>query len=129
MFNDAVVNTALDSIVTTYGNMTVALSTTQPYLSGGLITGYTEPVGGGYTREPLPTSLWNPAANRAKSTNAPIEFNAPTANWGLITNMVIIDESTGTPIFYGTLSQPVNITAGGDAPRIVAGGISIAFPA
>ena len=130
MFSNSVVNGALNGIVNTYGDMEVGLSTTQPYLSGGAIIGITEPFSfNGYDRAPLPTTSWDAASNRAKVTNEDILFPVPTGDWGLITYVVIYDVSSGDPIFFGPLSQAVNIIAGGNSPRIVAGGISIAFPA
>lgn len=128
MFSDSVVNAMLDDIPATYGDMEVGLSSTTPVVSGGVITNVTEPAGGGYARASLPTGYWNLAANRTKVTNTDIDFLAPTSDWGFITHAVIYDASTGTPLFYGQLTQTVNIVGGGQSLKIAAGTISLALP-
>lgn len=129
MFSDSVANAMLNDIPATYGDMEVGLSKTTPVLSGGVITNITEPLSVlNYQRASLPTSYWAPAANRTKVTNADIDFIAPTADWGTITHIVIYDASTGDALFYGQLTQPVNILGGGEALRIASGTISLALP-
>lgn len=129
MFSDSVANAMLNDIPVTYGDMEVGLSTTTPVVSGGIITNITPPGNGiGYARPLLTPSDWNNAANRVKVTNKDIEFPNPTGDWGYITHVVVFDESTGTPLFYGQLTQAVNIVAGGKALRIPAGTISLALP-
>ena len=128
MFSDSVVNAMLNDIPATYGDMRVGLSKTTPVVSGGVITNVTEPSGGGYARAYLPTAFWSNATNRTKVTNADVDFTAPTADWGFVTHAVIYDESTGNPLFYGQLTQGINIVAGGQQVRIAAGTISLALP-
>jgi hypothetical protein len=129
MFSNAVVNTMLDGVVTTYGDMSIGLTTTMPYLSSGSIVGVTEPSGGGYARASLPVASWGPAVNRAKPTDTAVTFPGPTGTWGFIVAIVVYDTSSGLPIFYGPLSSGVSIDVSVDAPRIVAGAISLALPA
>jgi len=128
MFSDSVVNAMLNDIPATYGDMEVGLSSTTPVVSGGVITNITEPSGGGYARASLPTGYWDLAANRTKITNTDIDFPAPTVDWGYVTHAVVYDASTGDALFYGQLTQSVNIIAGGQQLRIAAGTISLALP-
>jgi len=121
-------NSALDTLVNNWGTLSLALSTTQPVLSNGDIVGYTEPSGGSYARASVPTSSWAPAANRVKVTDTDIDFPAPTGNWGYV-GYVVAFTAAGTPVFYGTLTQALNIVTGGQDLRIGAGTLSIAFPA
>lgn len=121
------VNYALDTLVTNWGTLSVGLSTTQPVLSNGAIVGYTEPVGGSYVRANMPTSSWNAAANRVKTNSVDIQFPSPTGTWGYIGYVVVFDGAT--PVFYGTLTSPVNVVSGGQELRIGAGTLSVAFPA
>lgn len=128
MFSDSVANAMLNDIPATYGDMEVGLSKTTPVVSNGVITNVTEPAGGGYSRAALPTGFWSLAANRTKVTNSDVDFASPTADWGFITHAVIYDASTGDALFYGQLTQNVNIIGGGQSLRISAGTISIALP-
>lgn len=121
------VNYALDTLVTNWGTLSVGLSTTQPVLSNGAIVGYTEPVGGGYARVSMPTTSWSAAANRVKTNSVDLEFGSPTSTWGYIGYVVVFDGTI--PVFYGTLTAPVNVVAGGQNIRIGAGTLSVAFPA
>lgn len=121
------VNYALDTLVANWGTLSVGLSTTQPVMSSGTIVGYTEPVGGGYVRVSMPTTSWNPATNRVKTNSVDIEFPTPTSTWGYIGYIVVFDGTV--PVFYGTLTSPVNAVAGGQNLRIGAGTMSVAFPA
>jgi len=121
------VNYALDTLVTNWGTLSVGLSTTQPVLSNGAIVGYTEPVGGSYARVSMPTTAWNPASNRVKTNSVDLDFPSPTGTWGYIGYVVVFDGAT--PVFYGTLTAPVNVVAGGQELRIGAGTLSVAFPA
>jgi len=128
MFSDSVANAMLNDVPATYGDMTVGLSTTTPQLVGGVITNVTEPSGGSYARASLPTTAWALASNRTKITNADIDFPPPTANWGFISHAVVYDASTGNALFFGQLTQVVNVVAGGQRIRIAAGTLSIALP-
>lgn len=121
------VNYALDTLVTNWGTLSVGLSTTQPVLSNGDIVGYTEPVGGSYARASMPTTSWNAASNRVKTNSVDIDFPSPTGTWGYIGYVVVFDGTV--PVFYGTLTAPVNVVAGGQELRIGAGTLSVAFPA
>ena len=121
------VNYALDALVTNWGTLTVGLSTTQPVLSNGNIIGYTEPVGGGYVRANMPTTSWNAASNRVKTNSVDLLFPTPTSTWGFIGYIVVFDGTI--PVFYGTLTSPLNAVGGGQNLRIAAGTMSVAFPA
>jgi hypothetical protein len=121
------VNYALDALVTNWGTLEIGLSTTQPVLTNGVVAGQTEPSGGGYARVSLPTSGWSAAANRVKVNSVDIQFNSPTSTWGFIGYVVAF--KSGVPVWYGTLTAAANIVAGGQALRIPAGTLSIAFPA
>jgi hypothetical protein len=129
MFSNSVANAMLNDIPSTYGAMTVGLSTTTPQLDNGVITNITEPTGGSYARAALTTSAWALASNRTKVTNQDIDFGSATGNWGFVSHVVVYKQSTGIPLFFGQLTQVVNVVAGGQRIRITAGTISIALPA
>jgi hypothetical protein len=129
MFTNAVANAMLNDIPATYGDMTVGLSTTTPILDNGAITNVTEPTGGDYARVVLPTSAWAVASNRTKVTNQDIDFGASTADWGFVSHVVVYNQSSGASLFFGQLTQVVNVVAGGKRIRISAGTISLALPA
>jgi hypothetical protein len=128
MFSDAVANAMLNDVPSTYGAMTVGLSTTTPLLAGGVITNVTEPSGGGYARAELPTTAWATASLRTKVTDEDIDFPAATGNWGFVSHAVVYDASSGNALFFGQLTQVVNVVAGGQRIRIASGTLSIALP-
>lgn len=114
-----------------------ALYTAAPGNAGG----GTEVAGGGYARVAVPCTLeaWagtqGPGTTTASSgtggetsNNAAINFPAPTANWGTVTHAGTLD-GTGAAnlLFYGALSVPKDVYAGGAAPGYDPGGRRIAF--
>jgi hypothetical protein len=123
----AVANTALDAIISTYGTMTVALSSTQPIIDDSNpagISNVTEPSGGSYARVTLPTSAWATATNRIKATNTDITFPAPTADWADGIGWVVVYAGTQA-IHFGDLSETIDVTAYGDQINIPAGTLSL----
>ena len=103
-------------------NLYVGLCTSAPTEAGS----YTEVTGGSYTRATVASGLsaWRSTqGNTAVSTgtggattnNATIPFPTPSAPWGTVSHFIICDASAGgNMLFYGTLQNSRNITAGQD---------------
>lgn len=110
-----------------YGTMYIGLSTTVPSLnsSTGAIENVTEPdTTNGYSRE-LIGSYQVPSSQifgtvTYDSTNScfvisntsQIKFNKATSAWGTIKAFCLYNSATGgTPLFYGTLTSDVTVSA------------------
>lgn len=129
MYTTATVNTMLDTAVTAWGTLSIALSTTVPVIDDAAasgVSGVTEPSGGSYARVSLPTTSWAAAADRIKATNADVTFAAPTGDWGTV--VAIVAYSGTTARFIALLDEEFTITNGGDNLVIPSGTISIALP-
>jgi len=88
---------------------------------------WTETNGTGYSRKKISgSSLYSPISG--STTNlSDVVFSAPpiSANWGLITHVVIFDaSSSGNALMWGKLQSPIYITAG-DGLKFEAGNIDI----
>jgi hypothetical protein len=126
---DFYTNSALDALISAAGNMTVGLSTTQPVINNtiaALASNITEPTDTSYNRIPLTAANFAAASGRLKCTNTDITFPTPTGDWGSV-GWVVVWSGT-TVVFFGDLTDQVNITAGGSAPVIPAGTLSIYLP-
>lgn len=129
MYTTATVNAMLDTAVTAWGTLTIALSTTIPTIDDAQASGVsnvTEPSGGSYARVSLPTSSWAAAVDRIKATNADVAFAAPTGDWGKV--VAIVAYSGTTARFIGLLDDEMEILSGGDSLTIPAGQIALALP-
>lgn len=111
----------------TYGTMYIGLSTTVPSLnsSTGAIENVTEPdTANGYARELIgnyqvaSSQIFSSATY--DSTNScfvisntnQIKFNKATSAWGTIKAFCLYNTATGgTPLFYGTLTSDVTVSA------------------
>ena len=106
-------------------NIYVALFTAAPSDTGG----GTEVSGGSYARVALnpSTSNWRNTQNSGtgastgtsgQTSNAStITFAAPTANWGTITHVALIDaSSSGNYLFWGALTNSKTVNNGDAAP-------------
>jgi len=104
-----------------------ALFTSAPTEAGG----GTEVSGGSYARVGIVANTTNFAATDAAgstaatsggtsgttSNNVAVTFPAPTANWGVVSHMAIMDSPTGGNMWsYGALSTPKTINNGDSAP-------------
>ena len=113
----------------------VALYTANPSDTGG----GTEVTGGSYARVAVTSSLANWAGTQAAasttassgtsgttSNNNAITFPAPTANWGSVTGVGILDASTGgNLLFFGALGTAKTVNSGDPAPSYAAGQLQI----
>lgn len=113
----------------------VALYTSNPDDTGG----GTEVTGGSYARVAVTCSLANFAGTQSAgsttastgttgttSNNASITFPAPTANWGIVTGMALMDASTaGNPLVYSALTVSKTINNGDAAPTFAAAAFSL----
>lgn len=109
----------------------VALYTANPTDS----TAGTEVTGGSYARVAVTSSLANWAGTQSAgsttassgtggttSNNATITFPAPTANWGVVTGMGLLDASTaGNLLIFSALTVSKTINNGDAAPSFAAG--------
>ena len=110
-----------------YGNMYIGLSTTVPSLnsSTGAIENVTEPdTANGYARELIgsstiaSTQIFGTVAYDSTnscftiSNTSQIKFNKATSAWGTIKAFCLYSAATGgTPLFYGTLTSDVTVSA------------------
>src|SRR3989304_3797378 len=102
--------------------LAVALYTGAPSDSGG----GTEVSGGSYARvqrDPLDANWTAPDTTGGLTDNAAaLTFPAPSANWGVVTHMAILDGTcAGTFMVYGALTTPKTINSGDPAPSFPIG--------
>jgi hypothetical protein len=102
-------------------------------------SGEVEVTGGSYARVAITSSLANWAGTQAAastsassgssgttSNNAAITFPAPTANWGTITGMAVLDASSGGNLWwYCPLTTPKTVNNGDAAPSFAAAALSL----
>ena len=96
-----------------------ALYTAAPNDAGG----GTEVSGGSYARSAVTNNATNfPAASGGAKTNGTdINFATPSASWGTITHMAVLDASSGgNYLYHGPLAVSKVINSG-DTVRIAAG--------
>jgi hypothetical protein len=108
--------------------LAVALYTATPGETGG----GTEVTGGSYARvqrDPLDANWTAPDATGGLTDNAAaLTFPAPTANWGVVTAMAILDATAaGNFIIYGALTAPKTINNGDPAPSFPIGALDVTF--
>jgi len=113
----------------------IALYTANPSDSGG----GTEVSGGSYARVAVASSLANWAGTQGAGTTAAssgsggqtsnnnvITFPAPTANWGVITGMAIMDAASGgNELYWSALTANKTVNNGDAAPTFPAGSLTI----
>lgn len=99
-------------------NVYVGLFTTDPTDAG---TG-TEISGGSYVRE---AATFAAPSNGASSTNADVQFDQATADWGVIGWFGIFDASTsGNLLYHGALTVTKTIDTG-DVFKIASGDLTV----
>jgi hypothetical protein len=114
LINATLRNTAYSSPATVY----VGLFTTDPTDAG---TG-TEVSGGSYSRE---SATFAAPSNGVSSTNADIQFDQATANWGTVTHFGIFDALTaGNLLYHGVLTASKTIETG-DVFKIASGNLTV----
>lgn len=104
----------------------VALFTAAPGETGG----GTEVTGGSYARvqvNPLDANWAAPAGGNGLSDNvSAIVFPAPSANWGSVTHMALMDAASGGNLLvYAALSQAKTVNNGDPAPQFNAGALDV----
>ena len=112
----------------------IALYTSNPSDAGG----GTEVTGGSYARVSVTPNSTNFANTQNSGTGASsgtggqtsnlttITFPAPTANWGVVTGMAIMDASTsGNELYWCALTASKTINNGDAAPTFPAGSLTI----
>lgn len=109
--------------------LAIALYTAAPGEASG--TG-TEVTGGSYARVNVPPLDANWAApstgNGVTSNVSIITFPAPTANWGTVTSIQILDNtSAGNGLLYGNLSVSKTINNGDAAPTFAANALTVTY--
>ena len=108
--------------------LAVALYTAAPGETGG----GTEVSGGSYARvqrDPLDANWTAASATNGLTDNAAaLTFPAPTANWGSVTHLAILDATSGGNFMvYGALTTPKTVNSGDPAPAFAAGALSVTF--
>lgn len=108
--------------------LAVALYTAAPGEAGG----GTEVSGGSYARvqrDPLDANWTAPDTTGGLTDNvAALTFPAPTANWGSITHMAILDATSGGNfLIYGALTTAKTVNNGDPAPAFAIGALDVTF--
>jgi hypothetical protein len=106
----------------------VALFTAAPSDAGG----GTEVSGGSYARIAVPPldANWTAASGTdgLADNTAAITFAAPSANWGVVTHVAIMDRLTGgNYLMWGALVTPKTVNSGDPAPQFSAGALDAIF--
>lgn len=113
----------------------VALFTSDPTETGAAGT---EVSGGSYARVAVTASLANFAGTQSAgstsassgtggttSNNGAVTFPAPSANWGSVTHIALMDASSGGNAWiYGPLTTPKTVNNGDPAPSFAAAALS-----
>ena len=112
----------------------VALYTAAPSDAGG----GTEVAGGGYVRVNLAPAATNWTATQGGTVGVStgtggatgnalvVTFPAPSADWGTLTHMAILDAATGgNALVWGALTTPRPVVAGDPAPRFSPGTLTV----
>jgi hypothetical protein len=96
-------------------------------LSGANKSGRTsEPSSGGYARVALTNNATNfPAAIGGEKSNAvQVTFPAPTADWGTVQSLFVVDSSSGgNVIAMADLTVPWTITSGSAPAKVAVGAL------
>lgn len=104
-----------------------ALFTAAPSDSGG----GTEVTGGSYARvalNPLDANWAAPGAGGLTDNAVAITFAAPTANWGVVTNVGVFDRLTaGNLLLHGALTASKTINNGDAAPNFPIGAFDVTW--
>ncbi len=103
--------------------------------------GGVEVSGGSYARVAVPSTLAGMSGTQSSgsttassgtggrtSNNAALTFPAPTANWGTVTHVELLDASTaGNRLFWAPLDAPKTVNGGALAPSFPANTFGITF--
>jgi len=106
----------------------IALSTTTPTVSAGVVTGgVTEPSGGSYARASVANDDTNFGTTDGVASNlTEIEFPEATADWGTVTHAVLYTASSGgTALGVGTLSLGGTAILTGNTPTFDPGQLTL----
>lgn len=107
---DALLGHAFDYASYTVPQPYVALFTTTPTMPAG--TGGVEVTGGSYARQSAIAAFSAPSAGSI-SLSSTITFPTPTASWGSITGIGLLDASTGGNLLWAVaLSGSVSVGTG-----------------
>lgn len=108
--------------------LAVALYTAAPGETGG----GTEVSGGSYARvqrDPSDANWTAASATDGVTDNAAaLTFPAPSANWGVVTHLAILDATSGgNMLLYGALAASKTVNNGDAAPQFAAGALDVTF--
>ncbi len=81
--------------------------------------------GTGYARQSLATSVFAGAAGGATSNTQPINFAAPSADWGTVRSLFLYDTSASKVIAMADLAVPETVLAGEAPVTFATGAINI----
>mgnify|MGYP001282926562 CR=1 FL=1 len=80
--------------------------------------------GSAYSRQ---TIAFNDASSGSASNSATVTFSAATANWGTVTHVAIMDQSTGgNVLFHGAVTTSKTIESG-DTFQVSSGNLTISL--
>lgn len=97
---------------TSPANLYLALFTSNTGLESGTLTNEVSATGTAYARQAI---SFNAASTGAATSNGAIAFATATANYGTVTSIAIMDNSThgaGNMLFYGDLTTSKVVNSG-----------------
>jgi hypothetical protein len=93
-------------------------------LEAGTLTDEVSTSGTAYGRK---TVTFAAASSGSSATNATVTFDAATANWGTITHVAIMDQSTsGNVLFWGAVTTSKTIETG-DTFQVTSGNLTVSL--
>lgn len=108
ILDDLVGNAAYSPPATLY--LALATNATTPDVEAGT---FTECTGGAYARQPVTSSEWATAASGAVSTSANVEWTTATNDWGTITHVALMEQSSGgDALIIQQLASPKTVETG-----------------
>ena len=120
-------NAILDAVLGDDHSTTIPSSLQVRLYAGSPLTGGVELSGGGYA--PLAasnnTATWAAAASRVKANAVDLVFATSSGAWSATGTHFAVTDTSGVIVVTGELGDDVAVTEAGQAPRLVAGSLTI----
>jgi len=97
------------SVLNRIVNQSLWLGVSVPPVSDDAGTGFSEPVGSGYSRPSIVSANWGTPAAGSVANNAAITFPDATSAWGSLTAFALFDANTaGNMVAYASCSVDIS---------------------